>query len=127
MNVVIGIVRTYTAKIIMILSWFFAMHTIPVGHSMHMNEAYENIYLLFISVQHNQTCWNISGDTKVILLLLGMKLCCMKFCCLLHELIVIVLSENSLIVSSFFLRKIAFANDPLVDPRKIFLPPRLVY
>jgi hypothetical protein len=50
-----------------------------------MKESYENMKHLLSFIHCNKYCWNICGDLKVSVLLLGMRLVCMKFICLLCE------------------------------------------
>ena len=44
--------------------------SIPVGHSMHNNESYENTNILMEAINYNKFKWQIYGDLKVIALLL---------------------------------------------------------
>jgi len=44
--------------------------SIPVGHSMHNNESYENTNILMEAINYNKFKWQICGDLKVIAFLL---------------------------------------------------------
>jgi len=44
---------------------------IPIPHSVHMNEAYENIGLLLKAGSYSKCGWQIYGDLRVIGFLLG--------------------------------------------------------
>ena len=45
--------------------------SIPIGHSVHMDERYENMSLFLQAIDYNRHKWVICGDLKVISLLLG--------------------------------------------------------
>ena len=57
--------------------------SVPVGHSVHMNESYENMVILLNALNYDKYQWSICGDLKVIGLLLGMQGGFTKFCCFL--------------------------------------------
>jgi len=46
--------------------------SIPVGHSVH-NESYENMKILMVVINYDKLKWQICGDLKVIVLLLGLQ------------------------------------------------------
>jgi hypothetical protein len=102
--------------------------SIPIGHAVHMKETYENMQLLLHHIQYSKYNWNICGDLKVVAILLGLQLGYTKYCCFLCE-------WDSRARESHYIRKDwpprktlvpgqkNVAHDPLVDPKKIFLPP----
>jgi len=47
--------------------------SIPVGHSVHNKESYENMKILMEAVYYDKFKWQICGDLKVIALLLGLQ------------------------------------------------------
>lgn len=47
--------------------------SVPVGHSVHMKETYENLKLLLDKIKYENYTWTICGDLKVIALLLGQQ------------------------------------------------------
>ena len=47
--------------------------SIPVGHSVHNKESYENIKILIEAINYDKFKWQISGDLKVSALLLGLQ------------------------------------------------------
>jgi len=47
--------------------------SIPVGHSMHNKESYENMKILVEVINYDKLKWRICGDLKVIALLLGLQ------------------------------------------------------
>jgi hypothetical protein len=59
--------------------------SIPIVHSVHMKETYENRDLLLKAISYSKYGWKICGDLKVIGLLLGMQSSYTKFCCFLCE------------------------------------------
>jgi len=46
--------------------------SIPVGHSVHNEESYENMKTLMVVINYDKFKWQICGDLKVIALLLGL-------------------------------------------------------
>src|ERR1043165_8429011 len=84
--------------------------------------------LLLDSINYNGHQWVICGDLKVIAILLGMQLGYTKFCCFLCE-------WDSRARSEHYKRKVwpsrksldpgtkSVQHSPLVDPKKILLPP----
>jgi len=59
--------------------------SIPVGHSGHNEESYENMKTLMVVINYDKFKWQIRGDLKVIALLLGLKQGFTKYCCLICE------------------------------------------
>jgi len=47
--------------------------SVPVGHSVHSKETYENIKILTEAINYDKFKWQICGDLKVIALLLGLQ------------------------------------------------------
>ena len=60
--------------------------SIPVGHSVHNKESYENVKILMEGTDYDKFKWQICGDLKVIFLLLGLKQGFTKYCCFICEL-----------------------------------------
>jgi hypothetical protein len=59
--------------------------SIPISHSVHKKETYENNYLLLKTICYPKCDWKICGDLTVLCLLLGMQHAYMKICCFLCE------------------------------------------
>jgi hypothetical protein len=59
--------------------------SVPVGHSVHNKESYENIKVRMEAINYDKFKWQICGDLKVIALLLGLQQRFTKFCCLICE------------------------------------------
>jgi hypothetical protein len=59
--------------------------SIPISHSVQMNETYKNMDLLLKAVSYSKYRWKICGDLKVIGLLLGMQFGYTKLCYFLCE------------------------------------------
>jgi len=47
--------------------------SIPVGHSVHNKDSYENMKIMMEAIKHDKFKWQSCGDLKVIALLLGLK------------------------------------------------------
>jgi hypothetical protein len=63
-------------------------HSIPIAHSIHLNEIYDIMKILLETIQYSVHQWNICGDLKVTGMLICVqegftKLCC--FLCLWHS------------------------------------------
>lgn len=57
--------------------------SIPVAHSTEMSETYEDMRILLQAIKYNEYEWLVSGDLKVIAILMGMQLGFTKYCCFL--------------------------------------------
>lgn len=57
--------------------------SIPIAHSVHLKETYDNMKLLLDTLSYDRYQWNICGDLKVIGMLMGMQAGFTKFCCFL--------------------------------------------
>jgi hypothetical protein len=58
--------------------------SIPVGHSVHKKESYENLKILKEDIHYDKFKWKICCDLKVIALLLGLQ-GYTKHCCFICE------------------------------------------
>jgi hypothetical protein len=47
--------------------------SIPVGHSVHNKESYENMKILMADINYDKFKWQSCGELKVIALLLGLQ------------------------------------------------------
>ena len=56
---------------------------IPVGHSVHMKEEYENVKALLDMINYSSHNWELCGDFKMITLLLGQQGGYTKYSCFL--------------------------------------------
>ncbi|GBL94787.1 hypothetical protein AVEN_244766-1 [Araneus ventricosus] len=52
--------------------------SVPVGHSTHLKESYENIEFVLTLLKYNGHNWIICGDLKILFLLLGHQEGCTK-------------------------------------------------
>jgi len=59
--------------------------SIPVGHSVHNKESYENMKILMEVINYDKFKWQICGDLKVIALLFGPQQGFTKYCCYICE------------------------------------------
>jgi hypothetical protein len=59
--------------------------SIPVGHSVHNKESYENMKILMEAIIYDKDKWQICGDLKAIALLLGLQKRFTKYYCFIHE------------------------------------------
>jgi hypothetical protein len=101
--------------------------SIPVGHSVHNKESYENMKILMAAISYDKFKWHICGVLKVIALLLGLQQGFTEYCCFVCE-------WDSRARSLHYSRKdwpagkslepgiMNVENQPLVEPSKILLP-----
>ena len=47
--------------------------SIPIGHSVHLKETYENMKLLLTKIKYDEHKWMLCGDLKVLSMLLGQQ------------------------------------------------------
>ena len=59
--------------------------SVPVANGSGMKETYENMRFLLEKIEYNKHARKISGDFKVIALLLELQLGYIKFCCFICE------------------------------------------
>lgn len=59
--------------------------SVPVGHSVHMKESYENLEIVLNKIGYSAHDWMICGDLKVTCMLLGQQGGFTKFPCFLCE------------------------------------------
>ena len=102
--------------------------SIPVGHSVHLKECYENLKLILNKVQYSDHQWMLCGDLKVICMLLGQQSGYTKFPCFICE-------WDSRDRKQHYVRKdwpLRESLEPgakniqkehLVDPKNVLLPP----
>lgn len=55
--------------------------SLPVGHSVHMKENYENLEIFLNKIDYATHDWMLCGDLKVICMLLGQQSGSTKFPC----------------------------------------------
>ncbi|ESN97698.1 hypothetical protein HELRODRAFT_177753 [Helobdella robusta] len=102
--------------------------SIPVAHAVGMKETYESMKTLLKVIKYTDHNWNISGDLKVVALLLGMQLGYTKHMCFLclwnsrddanHYLVKDWPARIDPVPGQFNI-----LHESLVNPDKIFLPP----
>ena len=54
--------------------------SIPIAHSVHLKEPYDNMELLLEAIKYSEYQWSLCGDLKVIGLLMGMQASFTKYC-----------------------------------------------
>ena len=102
--------------------------SIPIAHSVHLKESYENMKLLLQCINYQTHQWHICGDLKVIGLLMGLQGGFTRHCCFLCM-------WNSRSTGDHYVKhdwenrttyepgKGNVKWMPLVDSKKIYLPP----
>ena len=102
--------------------------SIPVRHSVHDKEPYENMKILLEAINYDKFKWQICGDLKVMALLLGLPQGFTKYCCFICE-------WDSRVRSLHYSRKywparkflepgiMNVENQPVVEPSKICCHP----
>ncbi|GBL76983.1 hypothetical protein AVEN_12646-1 [Araneus ventricosus] len=59
--------------------------SVPVGHSIHLKESYENMEFVLTRLKYNDHNWNICGDLKILCMLLAQQGGYTKFPCFICE------------------------------------------
>ena len=57
--------------------------SIPLAHSVHMKETYENVKILLSALKYTQYNWEVIGDFKMVAFLMGLQGDFTKFPCYL--------------------------------------------
>ncbi|KAL4125789.1 hypothetical protein QTP88_010029 [Uroleucon formosanum] len=101
---------------------------IPIAHSVHLKESYDNMKILLDAIKYNTYKWQICGDLKVIGMLMGMQGGFTKYCCFLCMWDSRVIADHY--IKQNWNQRIFYEpgtnsvqSIPLVDPNNIFLPP----
>ena len=47
--------------------------SIPIGHSVHLKETYQNMKMLLTKIKYDEHKWMVCGDLKVLSILLGQQ------------------------------------------------------
>lgn len=102
--------------------------SVPVAHSVHLKETYENLELLLNKIKYSEYCWQLCGDLKIISMLLGQQSGFTKYPCFLCE-------WDSRARNLHYVKKEwplrerlvpgqkNVQRDALVDPKLVLLPP----
>jgi hypothetical protein len=59
--------------------------SLPIGHSVHLKESYENLELVLTKTGYTAHDWNICRDLEVLCMLLGQQAGYTKYSCLMCE------------------------------------------
>ncbi|GFX01805.1 uncharacterized protein TNCV_1022081 [Trichonephila clavipes] len=100
---------------------------VPVGHSVHLKECYENLEFILNKLSYSDHKWTICGDLKVISMLLGQQSGYTKFPYFLWEWDSPDRKQHY-VKQTWPIRKVLFPGvknvqrQSLVDPKKIFFP-----
>ena len=104
------------------------LSSIPVSHAVHLKETYYNMKQLLRCIKYGQNQWQLCRDLKVVAVLLGLQGGYTKYCCFLCE-------WDSRARESHYVTKVwpqqkslepgkkNVQHPPLVDGKKILLPP----
>lgn len=102
--------------------------SIPVGHSVHMKEDYDNLVIILGKIQYKDHKWAVCGDLKIISMILGQQGGYTKFPCYLCTFDTREKNRELHWTTIYEARALAkgipnVLNEPLIDPDKILLPP----
>ncbi|GFS60197.1 uncharacterized protein TNCV_2827051 [Trichonephila clavipes] len=102
--------------------------SVPVRHSVHLKECYENLEFILNKLSYSDHKWTICGDLKVISMLLGQQSGYTKFPCILCEWDSRERKQHY-VKHMWLIRKALIPGvknverQSLVDPKKILFPP----
>ena len=102
--------------------------SIPIAHSVHLKESYDNIELLFEAIKYSEYQWSLCGVLKVSGLLMGIQAGCTKYCCFLCLWDSLAVSQHYKQKdwgsrSTFVPGEHSLKENPLVDMNKVLLSP----
>ena len=101
---------------------------VPIAHSVHLKESYDNMELLLEAIKYSKYQWSLYGDLKVIGLLMGMQVGFTKYCyflCLWDSRAVSqhYKQKDWASISTFVPGEHNLKENPLVDMNNVLLPP----
>jgi hypothetical protein len=101
--------------------------SLPIGHSVHLKESYENLELVLTKIGYTAHDWMIFGDMKVLCMLLGQQAGYTKYLCFMCEWD--SRARNQHWEQKHWTPRTSFEtgsknilHNSLVDPKKILLP-----
>ena len=102
--------------------------SIPIAHSVHLKESYDNMELLLEAIKYCEYQWSLCGDVKVIGLLMDMQAGFKKYSCFLCLWDSRAVSQHYKQKdwgsrSTFVPGEHSLKENPLVDMNKVHLPP----
>ena len=104
--------------------------SIPIAHSVHLKESYDNMELLLEAIKYSEYQWILCGEFKVIGLLMGMQAGFTKYRCFLCLWDIRSVSQHYKQKdwrrgsrSIFVPGEHSLKENPLVDMNKVLLPP----
>ena len=102
--------------------------SIPIGHSVHLKETYENMNMLLMKIKCNNHKWMVCGDLKVLSMLLGQQGGYTKYPCFLCLWDSRAKNEHWIREqwpkrNEFTVGEKNIPNQSLVSPNKVLLPP----
>ena len=102
--------------------------SIPIAHSVHLKESYDNMELLLEAIKYSEYQWSLCGNLKVIGLLMGMQAGFTKYCCFLCLWDSRAVSQHYKQKdwgsrSAFVPGEHSLKVNTLVDMNKVLLPP----
>ena len=102
--------------------------SIPLDHSVHMKETYENVKILLSALKYTQYNWEVIGDFKMVAFLMGLQEGFTKFPCYLclwdsRNTALHYHQKSWPLRSSYDIGAHNVKQTPLVDPKKVLMPP----
>ena len=102
--------------------------SIPIAHSVHLKESYDNMELFLEAIKYSEYQWSLCGDLKVIGLLMGIQAGFTKCCCFLCLWYNRAVSQHYKQKDwgpriTFVPGEHSLKENPLVDMNKVLLPP----
>ncbi|EZA60811.1 hypothetical protein X777_13644 [Ooceraea biroi] len=58
---------------------------VPIAHSVHLKESYENVEILLKAIEYNKHKWQVCGDLKIVSMVLGQQSGFTKYPCFFCE------------------------------------------
>ena len=102
--------------------------SIPLAHSVHLRETYDNVKTLLNALKYDQNNWEVIGDFKMIAFLMGMQGGFTKYPC--HLCLWDSRDTKAHYEKQVWPKRKEFVigdknvkHDPLIDPKKVLMPP----
>jgi hypothetical protein len=102
--------------------------SLPLAHSVHMKEEYNNVKILLDALHYHEHLWEVIGDFKMVCFFMGLQGGFTKFPCYLclwdsRDRNSHYVKRNCPERSEFTVGQNNVKWQPLVDPRKVLMPP----
>ncbi len=102
--------------------------SIPLAHSVHMKEEYQNLKALLTALKYDEFNWDVIGDFKMVALLMGLQGGFTRFPCYSclwdsRDTVQHYVTGNWPLRTGYSIGTQNVKHEPIVDPAKVLIPP----